>query len=49
MKRITDKSFKYTPSHETDISKRFRKVIAEQKRNAEEAAAKVKTLIKAKA
>lgn len=35
MKKITDADFKYTPSHETDIGKRFRKVRAEQKAKAE--------------
>lgn len=34
MKRITDPSFKYTPSFETDLRKRFRKM--EQERRAAE-------------
>lgn len=39
MKRITDPKFKYTPSYDTDIKKRFRKIEAENKaRRALEAA-----------
>ena len=30
MKRITDSSFKYRPSHETDIRATFRRVIRER-------------------
>ena len=32
MKRITDKSFVYTPSYATDISKTFKRITAEQKK-----------------
>lgn len=32
MRRITDKLFIYTPSHETDLKKKFAKIIAEQKK-----------------
>jgi len=31
MKRITDKGFDYTPSHETDIGKRFKRIWSEQR------------------
>jgi hypothetical protein len=34
MRRITDKLFIYTPSHETDLKKKFAKIIAEQKKIA---------------
>ena len=30
MIRITDKAFRYTPSHETDLRKKFRKLRLEQ-------------------
>ncbi len=30
MIRITDKAFRYTPSHETDLRKKFRKLRQEQ-------------------
>lgn len=36
MLRITDKSFRYTPSHETDLGKKFRKM--ERDRRQAEAA-----------
>ena len=47
MLRITDRSFQYTPSFNTDLKKKFRKMAAErraaeaeaQKQAAEEAAA----------
>lgn len=45
MPRITDKSFVYTPSHDTDIGKRFRKIIAEQKRAAKEREAKPNAVV----
>lgn len=32
MKRITDKNFEYTPSFETDLKKKFRKIMLERKR-----------------
>ena len=38
MIKITDKSFHYTPSYETDLRKKFRKI--EQERRAAEAAAR---------
>lgn len=38
MKSILDPSFHYTPSHKTDIRKRFRYVIAAQKQAARDAA-----------
>lgn len=51
MKRITDRGFVYSPSYDTDISKRFRRMAKDQRAaakqaaaNAEEAAAKVATL-----
>ena len=34
MRKITDKLFIYTPSFETDIGKRFRRIIAAQKASA---------------
>ncbi len=34
MVRITDKSFVYTPSYDTDLGKKFR-IIIEQRRKAE--------------
>jgi len=34
MSRILDKSFKYVPSHETDLKKRFAKMRAELKAKA---------------
>lgn len=48
MKSILDKTFKYVKAANTDISKTFKRIQAEQKRNAEEAQNKVKPL-KAKA
>lgn len=45
MPRLTDKSFVYTPSHETDIGKRFRKIIAEQKRLAKERESKPQSVV----
>lgn len=38
MLKITDKSFRYTPSYETDLRKKFRRI--EQERKAAEAAAR---------
>jgi hypothetical protein len=38
MLRITDKAFRYTPSHETDLKAKFAKIIAEQKAAAEQQA-----------
>lgn len=35
MSRILDKSFRYTPAAQTDISKLFKRVRAEQKAKAE--------------
>lgn len=40
MKRITDKSFRYRPSHETDIRKTFERVRREMKQAREKAPAK---------
>ncbi len=34
MRRITDKLFIYTPSHETDLKKKLAKIIAENKKIA---------------
>ena len=51
MSRILDKSFKYVPSHETDISKLFKKIRAEQKAKAEktsDSVVEIKPRIKAK-
>ena len=44
MKRLTDPTFKYTPSHETDLRKKFAKIRRAQKAAAAEAAAKVSVL-----
>jgi hypothetical protein len=41
MLRITDKGFQYTPSFNTDLRKRFKKMIREQRAAAEAAAHKV--------
>lgn len=35
MLRITDKGFQYTPSFSTDLKKRFRKIIREQRAAAQ--------------
>ena len=35
MLRITDKGFQYTPSFSTDLKKRFKKMIREQRAAAE--------------
>lgn len=43
--RLTDKNFVYTPSHDTDIGKRFRKIIAEQKRAAKERESKPQSVV----
>ena len=40
MLKITDKSFRYTPSYETDLRTKFRKI--EKERKAAEAAARDK-------
>ncbi len=32
MVRITDKSFKYTPSYDTDLGKKFRMIIGQQRK-----------------
>jgi len=40
MLRITDKGFHYTPSFNTDLKKRFAKMIREQRAAAAQAAAK---------
>jgi hypothetical protein len=40
MLKITDKSFRYTPSYETDLRKKFRRI--ELERKAAEAAARDK-------
>jgi hypothetical protein len=42
MLKITDKSFRYTPSYETDLRKKFRKI--EQERKAAEALARAAAL-----
>ncbi len=42
MIRITDKSFRYTPSFNTDLRKKFRKI--EQQRRAAEASSKASTV-----
>lgn len=41
MKRITDPSFKYVPSFDTDLRKKFRKVQADLKAKAAQEAANV--------
>ena len=46
MKRILDKSFRYVPAAATDIRKTFQRIRAEQRKNAEEAQAKVQPLKK---
>lgn len=45
MPRITDKSFVYTSAVNTDIGKRFRKIIAEQKRAAKERESKPQSVV----
>jgi len=40
-KSILDKSFRYTPAASTDVAKTFERIRREQKKNAEEAKAKV--------
>ena len=47
MLKITDKAFRYTPSFNTDLRKKFRKIEQERKKNAEEAAVKVAPLKRA--
>jgi len=47
MLKITDKSFRYTPSYETDLRKKFRKI--EQERKAAEAAARAQARAEAEA
>ena len=37
MLRITDKRFHYTPSYDTDLNKRFKKIIRDQRAAAEAA------------
>ncbi len=39
MLKLTDKGFKYRPSYDTDISARFKKVLAEQRRQQAQAVA----------
>ncbi len=39
MNRITDKSFRYTPSFDTDLRKKFRKI--EQERRAAQASSRI--------
>jgi hypothetical protein len=39
MLRITDKAFKYTSSHDTDLKKKFAKIMADQRRAKAEALA----------
>lgn len=39
MKRITDKSFVYTPSFDTDLKKKFRIIIERERKLAREQAA----------
>lgn len=34
MKRITDREFVYVPSHATNIAKTFKRIAAEQKKQA---------------
>ena len=46
MKRILDPKFKYVPAVETDLKKTFARIRAEQRKNAEEAQAKVSPLKK---
>ena len=45
--RITDKAFRYIPSFSTDISKRFKEIIREQRANALAAAVAAGTLVPA--
>jgi hypothetical protein len=44
MLRITDKDFQYTPSFNTDLKKRFKKMIRDQRAAAEAAAQAPKPL-----
>lgn len=43
---ILDRRFKYVPSHKTDLKKRFDKIRAEQRKNAEEREQKVQPMRK---
>lgn len=45
--RITDKAFRYVPSFSTDISKRFKEIIREQRANALAAAVAAGNLVPA--
>ncbi len=45
--RITDKAFRYVPSFSTDISKRFKEIIREQRANALAAAVAAGKLVPA--
>lgn len=47
MKRLTDRDFVYTPSFATDLRVKFKKLLAEQKKRAEQTAAVVKQIKKA--
>lgn len=44
MLRITDKGFQYTPSFNTDLKKRFKQIMREQRAAAETAKAACKPL-----
>ena len=44
MLRITDKGFQYTPSFNTDLKKRFKQIVREQRAAAEAAKAAAKPL-----
>ncbi len=48
MSRILSKEFRYVPAAQTDIGKTFKRIRAEQKKNAAEVQTKVKPLVKAK-
>ena len=49
MRRITDPEFVYVPAVKTDLAKTFKLIIAEQKRQAEQAKAEVVQPFKRKA
>lgn len=48
MKSILHKSFRYVPAAQTDIAKTFKRILAEQKKNAEEAQRVVKPIVRPK-
>lgn len=43
MVRITDKTFVYTPSYDTDLAKKFRAIIERQKKATSERSQNIRT------